>query len=63
MQRPLTPCLHKKHNCRGQALVEFVLFTLILLIASYGMLKLFVVAWTNKFDFVSIIAGAAGALF
>ncbi len=47
----------------GQALVEFILFTLVLVAASYGMLKLFIVAWTNKFDFISVIMGAVGALF
>ncbi len=51
------------YNKRGQASVEFILFTLVLFAASYGMLKLFIAAWHNKFDFVSVIMGAASALF
>ena len=47
----------------GQALVEFILFTLIIFTASYGMLKLFIYAWTKKFDFISVIMGTASALF
>ncbi len=50
-------------NKRGQALVEFILFTLIMFAASYGMLKLFIAAWKNKFNFISVITGAAGAFF
>ncbi|MBQ3835318.1 MAG: hypothetical protein II816_07390 [Elusimicrobia bacterium] len=53
----------KKTEEKGQALVEFILFTLVLFVASYGMLKLFIAAWNNKFDFISIIMGATSALF
>ncbi len=50
-------------NKKGQALVEFVLFTLIMFAASYGMLKLFIAAWSKKFDVISIIMGSVSAFF
>ena len=40
-------------NNIGQALVEYVFFTLVLLMACYGVIKLFISAWKNKFEFLS----------
>ncbi len=51
------------NNKSGQAAVEYVLFTLVMFAASYGMVKLFVVAWKHKFDFISFIAGVSNVLF
>ncbi len=51
------------NNKSGQAAVEYVLFTLIMFAASYGMVKLFVIAWKHKFDFISFIAGVSNVLF
>lgn len=51
------------NNKSGQATVEYVLFTLVMFAASYGMVKLFVIAWKHKFDFISFIAGVSNVLF
>ena len=51
------------NNKFGQAMVEYVLFTLIMFIASYGMVKLFILAWKHKFEVVSFIVGVSNALF
>ena len=51
------------NNKSGQATVEYVLFTLVMFAASYGMVKLFVIAWKHKFEFVSLIAGVSNVLF
>ena len=51
------------NNKSGQAAVEYVLFTLVMFAASYGMVKLFVLAWKHKFDFISFIAGVSNVLF
>lgn len=51
------------NNKNGQAMVEYVLFTLIMFAASYGMVKLFIFAWKNKFEFVSFIVGVSNVLF
>ena len=51
------------NNKLGQAMVEYVLFTLIMFIASYGMIKLFVLAWQHKFEFISFIVGVSNVLF
>ena len=51
------------NNKFGQAAVEYVLFTLVMFAASYGMVKLFVIAWKHKFDFISFIAGVSNVLF
>ena len=51
------------NNKSGQAAVEYVLFTLVMFAASYGMVKLFVIAWKHKFDFISFIAGVSNVLF
>ena len=51
------------NNKSGQAMVEYVLFTLVMFAASYGMVKLFVFAWKHKFEFVSLIAGVSNVLF
>lgn len=51
------------NNKSGQAAVEYVLFTLIMFAASYGMVKLFVLAWKHKFEFVSFIIGVSNVLF
>ncbi len=40
-------------NNMGQALVEYVFFTLVLLMAGYGAIKLFISAWKHKFEFMS----------
>ena len=45
------------NNKSGQAMVEYVLFTLIMFAASYGMVKIFILAWKHKFEFVSFIVG------
>ncbi|MCR4663463.1 MAG: hypothetical protein K5622_06235 [Endomicrobiaceae bacterium] len=50
-------------NKSGQAMVEYVLFTLIMFAASYGMVKLFILAWQHKFEFVSFIVGVSNVLF
>ena len=55
--------LNTINNKFGQAMVEYVLFTLIMFAASYGMVKLFVIAWKHKFEFVSFIAGVTNVLF
>ena len=55
--------LNTINNKFGQAAVEYVLFTLIMFAASYGMVKLFVLAWKHKFEFVSLIAGVSNVLF
>jgi len=44
-------------------MVEYVLFTLIMFAASYGMVKLFILAWRHKFEFVSLIVGVSNVLF
>jgi hypothetical protein len=51
------------NNKSGQALVEYVLFTLIMFAASYGMVKLFIIVWQHKFEFISFIAGVSNVLF
>lgn len=51
------------NNKSGQAAVEYVLFTLVMFAASYGMVKLFVIAWKHKFNFISFIAGVSNVLF
>ena len=51
------------NNKSGQAAVEYVLFTLVMFAASYGMVKLFVIAWKYKFEFVSFITGVSNVLF
>ena len=51
------------NNKLGQAMVESVLFTLIMFIASYGMIKLFILAWKHKFEFISFIVGVSNVLF
>ncbi|MBR3627802.1 MAG: hypothetical protein IKN42_03015 [Elusimicrobia bacterium] len=51
------------NNKLGQAMVEYVLFTLIMFIASYGMIKLFILAWKHKFEFISFIVGVSNVLF
>ena len=51
------------NNNLGQAMVEYVLFTLIMFAASYGMVKIFVIAWKHKFNFISFIAGVSNVLF
>ena len=51
------------NNKSGQAAVEYVLFTLVMFASSYGMVKLFVIAWKHKFDFISFIAGVSNVLF
>ena len=51
------------NNKSGQAAVEYVLFTLVMFAASYGMVKLFVIAWKHKFDFISFISGVSNVLF
>ena len=51
------------NNKSGQAAVEYVLFTLVMFAASYGMVKLFVLAWKHKFNFISFIAGVSNVLF
>ncbi len=51
------------NNKFGQAAVEYVLFTLVMFAASYGMVKLFVLAWKHKFNFISFIAGVSNVLF
>lgn len=51
------------NNNQGQAMVEYVFFTLVLLIASYGMVKLFILAWKYKFEFISLVSGVTSVLF
>ena len=51
------------NNNKAQAMVEYVLFLLIMFAASYGMIKLFIVAWKNKFDFISVIVGISDVFF
>ena len=51
------------NNKSGQAAVEYVLFTLVMFAASYGMVKIFVIAWKHKFNFISFIAGVSNVLF
>ena len=51
------------NNKIGQAMVEYVLFTLIMFAASYGMVKLFILAWQHKFEFISFIVGVSNVLF
>lgn len=51
------------NNNQGQAMIEYVFFTIVLLIASYGMVKLFIIAWKHKFEFISLVSGVASVLF
>ena len=51
------------NNKSGQAMVEYVLFTIIMFMASYGMVKLFILAWKHKFELVSFIVGVSNVLF
>ncbi len=51
------------NNDKAQATVEYVLFLLIMFAASYGMVRLFIIAWKNKFDFISVIVGVSDVLF
>lgn len=51
------------NNKSGQATVEYVLFTLVMFAASYGMVKVFILAWKHKFEFISFIAGISNVLF
>lgn len=44
-------------NSKGQALVEYVIFILVLLMASYGTVKLFISIWKYKFVFISTTYG------
>lgn len=50
-------------NNNGQAMVEYAFFTLILLIASYGMVRLFILAWKHKFEFIALTSGVVSVLF
>lgn len=50
------------NNNQGQAMVEYVFFILVLLIASYGMVKLFILAWKYKFEFISLVSGVTSVL-
>ena len=50
-------------NNKGQALVEYIIFILVLLMASYGAVKLFISALKHKFDFISLFYGVASVLF
>ena len=51
------------NNKNGQAMVEYVLFILVMFIASYGMIKLFILVWQHKFELVSFIVGVSNVLF
>lgn len=51
------------NNKYGQAMLEYVLFILVIFMASYGMLKLFIVAWKHKFEFISFIVGVSNVFF
>ena len=51
------------NNKLGQAMVEYVLFTLIMFITSYGIIKLFILAWKHKFEFISFVVGVSNVLF
>jgi hypothetical protein len=55
-------CDYIKNN-KAQATIEYVLFLLIMFAASYGMIKLFIVAWKNKFNFISVIVGISDVFF
>ena len=55
--------LNTINNKFGQAMVEYVLFTLIMFAAGYGMAKIFILAWKHKFEFVSFIVGVSNVLF
>jgi hypothetical protein len=51
------------NNKNGQAMVEYVLFILVMFIASYGMIKLFILVWQHKFELVYFIVGVSNVLF
>jgi hypothetical protein len=50
-------------NISAQATVEYILFILIMLIACSGVLKIIIVAWQHKFEFISQMAGVFSAFF
>lgn len=50
-------------NISAQATVEYILFVLIMLIACSGILKVIIVAWQHKFEFISQMAGVFSAFF
>ena len=51
------------NNKNGQAAAEYVLFILVMFAASYGMVKIFILAWKHKFELVSLITGISNVLF
>jgi hypothetical protein len=51
------------NNKNGQSSVEYILFTLVMFAASYGMVKVFILAWKHKFEFISFIVGISNVLF
>ena len=48
-------------NISAQATVEYILFILIMLIACSGVLKIIIVAWQHKFEFISQMVGVFSA--
>jgi len=52
-----------KSSNSGQSTVEFVLFILLVISVSFGMLKIFAVSWKHKFEFLSLSKEILNALF
>jgi hypothetical protein len=50
-------------NNFAQATVEYILFIVIIFIASCGMVKLFSLVWKYKFNIISFSAGTFNAIF
>ena len=51
------------NNITAQAMVEYILFVLIMLIACSGVLKIIIIAWQYKFELISKITGAISVFF
>ncbi len=49
-------------NIYAQTTVEYILFIIIMFLASYGMFKLFSLAWKYKFNLISVTVEAFHAL-
>ncbi len=51
------------NNITAQAMVEYILFVLIMLIACSGVLKIIIIAWQYKFELISKITGTVSVFF
>lgn len=55
--------INQLKNNFAQTTVEYVLFIVVMFIASYGMIKLFSLVWKYKFNLISLSVGTFNAIF